>query len=164
VPKLWKFRKLTNYCAKLFINLTSNSYANQINLSMESNFMIYFLLLVKLFQSAHQSVYNKSSLKNSIVVIKKNPYGDIIIKSETVNMNSTTLFDDQVYNSNVSDVNISSADNATIYYSSESNRDSSVSSELVTSLYNVTSNATLPEQNCTTRRRSILRRLFDKLL
>uniref|UniRef100_A0A8D8QKZ1 Uncharacterized protein n=1 Tax=Cacopsylla melanoneura TaxID=428564 RepID=A0A8D8QKZ1_9HEMI len=167
---------------------------------MGSNyFMIYCLLVVKLFHPSQQAVYNRSNLKNlknSIIVIKKNPYGDIIIKSETINMNATTAVSDDIQINNVSavqnftsdensmnfncfnsnkDINfnlnsssnsyLASNENITSYnssinYSSESEQEFRLPPEqMFTSICNVTS----AEQSVTTRRRSLLRRLFDKI-
>lgn len=146
---------------------------------MESNFMIYLLLVVKLFHSTQTASYNRSCLRNSIIVIKKNPYGDIIIKSETVNMNSTNVFDDtpiHTNNTTSSAQNISSeyidnavSNNSSSDCSKESSLDSRFSFDQsvtpLSSIYNFTSNSTDSSiaQNIT-KRRSMLRRLFDKLI
>lgn len=152
---------------------------------------IYFVLLVKMFHNSQG--FNRSSLKNSIIVIKKNPYGNIIIKSETVNMNSTTLFDDiHIEKCNASVLqNFGSIENDTSYnsmssgpdalpninsiYSTGYNTSSNTSCEsdeysrfssnhIPHVIANVTLNSTMSPQNVTTRRRSLLRRLLEKLL
>lgn len=140
---------------------------------MERHLLFYLVLLVKGFvitQTA--SVYNRSSLRNSIIVIKKNPYGDIIIKSETVNLNSTDMFDDTATGANHVHLNDAfNISNEYMYdrvgcncseYSKESIQDSNYTFNQ--SMYNLTNCTNSTTTQNTTKRRSILRRLFDKLL